>query len=97
MVYRVEKNGLLIHDQIGIVGNAERNRVAVLKFRKSSVAGPEIPERIAHLNCLVHKFSFSDNLRRRIIAPQSFFSFFADSIAQRAAGLPLLAECFGML
>ena len=63
MIYRVEKNSLLIHDQIGIVGNAERNRVAVLKLSESTVAGSEIPERIAHLNCLMHNFSFSDSLQ----------------------------------
>ena len=63
VIYGIEQDGLLVHNQVRIVGNAERNRVAVLKLSESTVAGSEIPERIAHLNCLMHNFSFSDSLQ----------------------------------
>ena len=53
---RVEQDGLVVEQQIGIVGNSVRNGVNALEHGKSAVIPADPPEILQNLADTVHKF-----------------------------------------
>ena len=54
LIDRIEQNGLFVHDQVRVVGNALRNRIHAFKHGEPPVVAAYPGDVLVYFSCVVH-------------------------------------------
>ena len=53
-VHGVDEGGLLVQDQVGVIGNAAGDREKILKQRKAAVTSTDPNYGVGYISCTIH-------------------------------------------